>query len=120
MSTLKLARRLEKLERSEVFAGPQVLWNQFEAALNAHSLRTTGKLYRAVPRDDGSRDRIFNEVSTRFLQDRTDAELDFLEADLRRRGPGQCTGFLGDANTGSLTNPAGAFGNVESEAQAEW
>ncbi len=27
MSRLNLARRLEKLEQSEIFAGPQVVWN---------------------------------------------------------------------------------------------
>lgn len=114
MNRLRLTGRLERLEQSEVFASPDQLMRRLHVALNAAAVRMTGKLYMAARNDATTQERIFDEVSVRFIQKLSDVELDHLEAGLRGGGNGE-------NETGSKAAADEPHGSaMTSEPLAEW
>ena len=84
MSRSNLSRRVEKLERSEIFASPKQLMRRLQDALNGAALRITGRLLRAAPRDSVTRQRIFDDLGERFIRNLSDRDLELLQAELQR------------------------------------
>jgi hypothetical protein len=110
---------MEKLEQSGMFAGPRQLINRAQAALNGAALRISGKLLCAAPRDPVTYGRIFDDFSARFIQHLSDADLDSLEAELRRMGPVDDKA-LEAAKRKAVGQPTVRVPEVESEAFAGW
>jgi hypothetical protein len=120
MSRSNLAKRLARLEQSDIFAGPKQLMSRLDAALNGAALRITGKFFRAAPHDKAIRKRIYADLEERFIRNLSDAELDNLGAELGRSIFGADAAALEAFKKEAMELPTTDVLHVESEALAEW
>ena len=86
-STKGYIRLHRKLLDNPLFTEKPITWLKIETALNAAALREVGGLYSSAL-DPAARNRIMDDLGDRFLRTLTEAELDMLEAELRRLGDG--------------------------------
>jgi hypothetical protein len=75
---MSLTKRLAKLEKAEIFSSAQPGLTRLEAALNAASLRMTGKLFDDVSGDEATTRRIWDDLEERFIRELSVADLESL------------------------------------------
>jgi hypothetical protein len=79
---MNLAKRVAKLEQAEMFASSRPVLTRLEAALDAASLRITGKPFDAVSGDEGTKRLIWDDLEERFIRDLSAADLESLIAEV--------------------------------------
>ena len=87
---MNLARRVAKLERAQIFASARPSSTRLQAALDAASLRITGKRFDAVSGDEATTRLIWDDLQDRFIRELSAADLGGLIAEV------ELTAFGGD------------------------
>src|ERR1700676_1948346 len=88
---MKLAKRVAKLEQAEIFASSRPVLTRLEAALDAASLRITGKPFDAVSGDEGTKRLIWDDLEVGFIRNLTADDLERLIAECERSAFGNGT-----------------------------
>jgi len=107
---MTLAKRVERLEKAEVFADRQRLLDRLEHALNGTALRITGKLFNVVSGDPAIQKLIFDDLEKRFIRNLSDAELDLLAEELGHIAFGDNTAALEAAKSKAMRLSSGGAG----------
>ena len=79
---MKLAKRLEKLEQTEIFVSPLPLSSRLETALNAAALKITGKPLEAFSGDERTTRLICDDLQERFVRELSVTDLESLIAEV--------------------------------------
>ena len=81
---MKLAHRVQKLERLDGLARPSSSMDQLQRALNEAAVRLTGKAANQIAHDDPALEVVLNDLQESFVRKLSDADLESLTTDLER------------------------------------
>src|ERR1039457_737578 len=81
---MKLAHRVQMLERLEGLARPASSMDQLQRALNEAAVRLTGTAANQIAHEDLALDLVLNDLQESFVRKLSDADLESLTTDLER------------------------------------
>ena len=81
---MRLANRVQKLERTEVLKRHLLPLDQFQRALNDAAVRVTGKSLDSIQEDERAMERVMGDLQESFVRKLSDADLESLTTDLER------------------------------------
>ena len=81
---MRLANRVQKLERTEVLKRHLLPLDQFQRALNDAAVRVTGKSLESIQEDERAMERVMGDLQESFVRKLSDADLESLTTDLER------------------------------------
>jgi hypothetical protein len=81
---VRLANRVQKLERTEVLKRHLLPLDQFQRALNDAAVRVTGKSLESIQEDERAMERVMGDLQESFVRKLSDADLESLTTDLER------------------------------------
>jgi hypothetical protein len=81
---VRLANRVQKLERTEVLKRHLLPLDQFQRALNDAAVRVTGKSLDSIQEDERAMERVMGDLQESFVRKLSDADLESLTTDLER------------------------------------
>ena len=81
---MRLANRVQKLERTEVLKRHLLPLDQFQRALNDAAVRVTGRSLDSIQEDERAMERVMGDLQESFVRKLSDADLESLTTDLER------------------------------------
>ena len=81
---MRLANRVQKLERTEVLKRHLLPLDQFQRALNDAAVRVTGKSLDSIQEDERAMERVMGDLQESFVRKLSDADLESLTTDFER------------------------------------
>lgn len=81
---MRLANRVQKLERTEVLKCHLLPLDQSQKALNDAAVRVTGRSLDSIQKDERAMERVMSDLQESFVRKLSDADLESLTTDLER------------------------------------